>query len=302
MKFEDRIVNKRRRRKANLKENWRLDEDFKELWDRIKHKTRYSVDYDTQELVARASEAVAEMPEIKPPNIVTERRDLEITAAGVTTQLLAFRDEALAWRATRVPDLLGHVQRETELTRGTIVEILTRSGRLGDVKVNPQQFMDGATRAIRKALDDLMVDGIKYERVTGPDGEYEMLLFEEKEIDGYEDRMLEVKKSIYDAIEYDSGYEERFAKDLDTLDDIKLFVKLPSWFKVETPIGTYNPDWAIVKRPDAEEKLYLVSETKSDLDSDKRRKEENVKIRCGEAHFGALPDIEYKVVNDARQV
>ncbi len=302
VKFEDRIVNKRRRRKAKLKENWRLDDNFKELWSRIKHKTRYSVDYDTQELIFRASEAVAEMPEIRPPKIVTEKRDLEITKAGVGTQLLSFREEAAAYGTTRIPDLLGHIQRETELTRGTIVEILTRCGRLGDVKVNPQQFMDGATRAIRKALDDLMVDGIKYEPVTGPDGEYEMLLFEEKEIDGYEDRMLEVKKSIYDAIEYDSGPEERFAKDLETLDDIKLFVKLPSWFKVETPIGTYNPDWAIVKQPGTEEKLYLVSETKSDLDPDKRRKEENVKIKCGEAHFGSLPDVEFKVVNDARQV
>ncbi len=302
VKFEDRIVNKRRRRKAKLKENWRLDDNFKQLWSRIKHKTRYSVDYDTQELIFRASEAVAEMPEIRPPKIVTEKRDLEITKAGVGTQLLSFREESVAYGTTRIPDLLGHIQRETELTRGTIVEILTRCGRLGDVKVNPQQFMDGATKAIRKALDDLMVDGIKYEPVTGPDGEYEMLLFEEKEIDGYEDRMLEVKKSIYDAIEYDSGPEERFAKDLETLDDIKLFVKLPSWFKVETPIGTYNPDWAIVKQPGTEEKLYLVSETKSDLDPDKRRKEENVKIKCGEAHFGSLPDVEFKVVNDARQV
>jgi type III restriction enzyme len=258
VKFEDRIVNKRRRRKARLKKDWRLDENFKELWSRIKHKTRYSVDYDTRELILRASKAVAEMPEIRPPKIVTEKRDLEITKAGVGTQLLSFREEAAAYGATRIPDLLGHIQRETELTRGTIVEILTRSGRLSDVEVNPQQFMDGATRAIRKALDDLMVDGIKYEPVTGPNGEYEMLLFEEKEIDGYEDRMLEVKKSIYDAIEYESGPEERFAKDLDSREDIKLFVKLPSWFKVETPIGTYNPDWAIVKQPGAEEKLYLI--------------------------------------------
>lgn len=245
VKFEDRIVNKRRRRKARLKEDWRLDENFEELWSRIKHKTRYCVDYDTQELILRASKAVAEMPEIRPLKIVTEKRDLEITKSGVGTQLLSFREEAAAYGAIRIPDLLGHIQRETELTRGTIVEILTRSGRLSDVKVNPQQFMDGATRAIRKALDGLMVDGIKYEPVMGPYGEYEMLLFEKKEIDGYEDRMLEVKKSIYDAIEYDSGPEERFAKDLDSLDDIKLFVKLPSWFKVETPIGTYNPDWAI---------------------------------------------------------
>lgn len=129
-----------------------------------------------------------------------------------------------------------------------------------------------------------------------------MLLFEDKEIEGYADRMMDVKKSIYDAIEYESGPEERFARDLETRTDIKLFVKLPSWFKVETPIGTYNPDWAIVKEPDEDQKLYLVRETKSDLDEDKRRKEENVKIKCGEAHFEVLPGVDFKVVNDARQV
>lgn len=302
VKFENRIVNKRRRRKANLKENWRIDDDFKELWSRIKRKTRYSVDYDTQELVSRASEAIREMPDIDPPKIRVEKGELRLGVGGFETGLLASRDSKAAYGPTRIPDLLGYIQRETELTRGTIVEILAQSGRLNDVKVNPQQFMDGATRAIRKALDGLMVDGIKYEPVPGPDGEYEMLLFEDKEIEGYEDRMMDVEKSIYDAIEYESGPEERFAKDLDTRTDIKLFVKLPPWFKVETPIGTYNPDWAIVKEPGTEQKLYLVRETKSDLDEDKRRKEENVKIKCGEAHFKILPGVDFAVVNDARQI
>lgn len=302
VKFEDRIVKKRDRRKANLKQGWRLDEDFKQLWNRIKHKTRYSVDYDTQELISLASEAIKEMPKIHAPKIAVDRRELDITKEGVGTSLLSFREENASYGTNHIPDLLGHIQRETELTRGTIVEILARSGRLDDVKVNPQQFMDGATRAIRKALDDLMVDGIKYEQLSGPDREYEMLLFEEKEIEGYSERMLPVKKSIYDAIEYDSEVERKFAEDLETLEHIKLFVKLPPWFKVKTPIGDYNPDWAIVKQPGVEEKLYLVRETKSDLDRDKRRKEENVKIDCGEAHFAALLEIEFKVVSDATQV
>jgi type III restriction enzyme len=146
-----------------------------------------------------------------------------------------------------------------------------------------------------------MVDGIKYERIAG--AEYEMLLFEEKVIDGYVSRMLEVKKSIYDAIEYDSGTEERFAKDLDSREDIKLFIKLPPWFMVETPIGTYNPDWAIVKQPDDEgERLYLVKETKSTLDRTELRPDEESKIKCGEAHFEVLPEVRFAVVNDARQV
>ncbi len=240
VEFKDRIVNKRERRRANLKKGWRLDEDFKGLWERIKHKTRYSVDYDTRELISRASKAVGEMPPILAPKIVAEKRGLDITEEGVGTSLLSFREQAASHGAERVPDILGYIQRETELTRGTIVEILVGSGRLGDAKVNPQRFMDAATRAIRRALDELMVDGIKYERIAG--AEYEMLLFEEKEIDGYENRMMEVEKSIYDAIEFDSGPEEAFARDLDSREDIKLFVKLPPWFTVETPIGTYNPD------------------------------------------------------------
>jgi type III restriction enzyme len=137
VKFEDRIVNKRDRRKANLKQDWRLDEDFKQLWNRIKHKTRYSVDYDTQELISVASEAIKEMPEVHAPKIVVDRRELDITTEGVGTSLLSYREENAAYGASRIPDLLGHIQRETELTRGTVVEILARSGRLDDVKVNP---------------------------------------------------------------------------------------------------------------------------------------------------------------------
>lgn len=216
------------------------------------------------------------------------------------TRMLSFREEDVQYNATRIPDLLGYIQRETELTRGTIARILARSGRLEDVKTNPQHFMDGATRAIRRALDGLMVDGIKYERIAG--AEYVMLLFEEKEIEGYASRMMEVDKSIYDAIEYDSEGEKKFAEHLDSLEYIKFFLKLPPWFTVKTPIGTYNPDWAIVKEDGAEEKLYLVRETKSDLDPSKRRQDENTKIKCGEAHFEVLSEVDFAVVNDAKQV
>jgi len=91
-----------------------------------------------------------------------------------------------------------------------------------------------------------------------------MLLFEEKEIEGYLSRLLQVHKSIYDAIEFESETEKRFAEVLDQREDIKLFIKLPRWFTVDTPIGSYNPDWAIVKQEDdGEEKLYLVTETKA---------------------------------------
>jgi type III restriction enzyme len=125
------------------------------------------------------------------------------------------------------------------------------------------------------------------------------MLFEEEEINGYVSRMLEVQKSIYDAIEFDSEVERRFAETLEQREDIRLFVKLPAWFKVETPLGTYNPDWAIVKREDTT--LYLVRETKGTTESLKLRPSEWQKIKCGMEHFAAL-GVDYRSVASADEV
>ncbi len=162
--------------------------------------------------------------------------------------------------------------------------------------------LDRATKEIRKALDDMMIDGIKYEYVAGQ--EYEMRLFENKEITSYVEKMVDTEKSIYDSFPLDSTPEQNFARDLNTREDIRFFLKLPNWFKVETPIGTYNPDWAVVKQPTGEEeKLYLVRETKSSLDPNDRRPDENAKIKCGHAHFDSLPTkVDFKVVTSAAEV
>ena len=129
-----------------------------------------------------------------------------------------------------------------------------------------------------------------------------MYLFEQQELDGYLSRMLEVRKSIYDMVEYESDVERRFAEELDAREDIRLFVKLPRWFKVETPVGTYNPDWAIVKQAENEApKLYLVRETKSTLDQLKLRGIEWAKLSCGKAHFAEL-GVNFKHVTSAAEV
>lgn len=304
VKFDGgRIGNKRERRKAHLKKGWRLNENFLALWERIKHKTRYSVEYATEDLIALAAREVRNMPVIQSPKIVAQKMGLDITKQGVTERMLAVRESDVVYETLQIPDLIGYIQRETELTRGTIADILIRSGRLGDVLVNPQRFLEQVTRAIRSTLNGIMVDGIKYERIAG--AEYEMFLFEDPrhEIQGYINRMLEVKNSIYDAIEFDSDVEADFARALDDRKDIKLFIKLPRWFKVDTPLGTYNPDWAIVKQAEGEaEKLYLVSETKSTTDPTKLRESERDKIRCGKAHFKVLPDVQFKHVKDASEV
>jgi type III restriction enzyme len=109
--------------------------------------------------------------------------------------------------------------------------------------------------------------------------------------------LIDVDNSIYDKIVYGSETERKFAKALNERKDIKLFVKLPNWFKIDTPVGTYNPDWAIVKQPPGgEEKLYLVKETKGSKNYEQLRTIESYKIRCGKKHFESLhTGIEYAV-------
>jgi type III restriction enzyme len=282
--FEGRIANKKKQRTARLKPGWKLNPDFKALWEQIKHKTRYGVDYDSQVLVEMAAARFADMDKIQPARITVQKGDLEISEQGLRAAPLASRAAAVEYRPWKIPDLLSYLQAKTELTRRTLAEILIRSGRLAEVKTNPQQFLDQVLQAIQAELRELMIAGIKYERIAGQ--EYEMLLFEEKEITGYLTSMIEVEKSIYDVIPWESEVERKFAEAMNSRQDIKLFVKLPPWFQIETPIGTYNPDWAIVKEGDT--KIYLVRETKSTTEQLRLRGAEWAKIQCGKAHFGTL--------------
>lgn len=166
--------------------------------------------------------------------------------------------------------------------------------------MNPQQFMDQAVSAIRHTLNKMIIDGIKYEKIDGQ--VYEMLLFEENEIESYVPRMLDVESSIYDCVEFESEVERKFAEAMSSRKDIKFFIKLPDWFKLETPIGTYNPDWAIVKQPEGEpQRVYLVRETKGTKKQLELRGSEWDKIRCGTAHFDAL-HVDFEHVTSAEEV
>ncbi len=169
-----------------------------------------------------------------------------------------------------------------------MARILKDSGRLQDFAVNPQSFVTESAKMINRALNELIIDGIKYEPMPGHC--YEMRLFEEKEVEEYLSRLYEVQsqddRTPYSYIPFDSSVEEDVAKLLDGDEKVKFFCKLPRWFKVATPLGDYNPDWAVVVEDT--QKLYLVRETKGSLDRDKRRESENKKVDCGKAHFAAL--------------
>ncbi len=199
-----------------------------------------------------------------------------------------------------LPDLLAYLQNETELTRSTLVRILKNSGRLDEFFNNPQRFMDAVAAIIKFELHRLLVDGIKYERIhgAGPDAEWEQVLFKNEELINYL-TALQVKHSLYEYVVYESEIEKEFAARLDQCEDIKLFVKLPGWFQIETPVGKYNPDWAIVKQDGRA--FYLVRETKGSMDFNTLRNTESDKIWCGRRHFELL-GVPFDVVVNADQV
>ena len=199
-----------------------------------------------------------------------------------------------------MPDVLAYLQNETELTRSTLVRILKESGRLAEFFIDPQRFMDAVANILKHELHRLLVDGIKYEKIggAGPEAEWEMLLFKNEELVNYLNA-LPVNNSVYEYVVYESEVEREFAKRLDEREDIRLFVKLPGWFEIDTPVGKYNPDWAIIKHND--ETLYLVRETKSTKDFLKLRTSEADKVRCGQKHFETL-GVPFSVVVSADEV
>lgn len=297
--FGGRIKNKKERKKVSYRKGFQLDENFKALWDRIKHQTTYRVEYDTEKLIESAAEAVNKMGKITMPSLRIGKAKIDIQRnEGVTLTPVGGRTSQVETQALAIPDLFSYIQSQgrARLTRSTIQQILLKSGRLGDVLINPQGFMDRVVALIDEKLSELMINGIKYEKNS--DKEYELRLFE-----GYEFHPNKHTFTIPDnsqktinakLLPLDSDVEHRFAKDCENWDDIEFYFKLPSWFKIKTPIGNYNPDWALVLVKKGSKKVYFVAETKSE-GQELRPSEEN-KVKCGHAHYEILDDVEFRQV------
>jgi len=299
--FKNRVVDARDRRTLKYNKRVELNEAFQALWKKINKKTRYSVEFATTELIDRATAKIRAMNPIQPVRIFTDKNELKMKIAGIEGGLSKDPKIQFAAQPRLLPDILAYLQRETELTRGTLVEILNASGRLKEFAVNPQAFMTETAKLINRALHEMVIDGIKYEQVEGQI--YEMRLFEEEEIELYLNRLYEIHgrddRTPYNYVPFDFGVEREVAEKLDSNENVKFFCKLPRWFKIPTPLGDYNPDWAVVTEND--EKLYLVRETKSTHDRDERREIENKKIDCGRAHFASL-GVNFKEATDIFEV
>lgn len=295
-KFKIRNADKKRQVKVN--KHIYLSDDFKEFWDSIKHKTTYAVEFDTEELVTKCIDAMQEHLNVKSPKLIYTKSGLTIEASGVNpdehgiVSTVYSNEDEIA-----LPDIVTYLQNETDLTRRTIVRILTESDTLNQFKKNPQEYMQETSKLINKVMAHLIIDGIKYTKI---DDFYSQELFKNDELFGYLERnMIESEHSVYDHIIYDSEVEKNFALSLDNDPDVKLYTKLPGWFKIKTPLGNYNPDWAVMIDKDGETKMYFVVETKGTTEYLGIKPSEKAKIDCGRKHFKALGDNIHFDVSDS---
>jgi len=282
------IKNAEDRRQIRPREAVLQSVEFKALWDRIKHKTTYRVKFNNENLVESCVKALRSAPEIPKTSLQWRKADISIGKAGVeTVERGGAATVVLNEGDIVLPDLLTEMQDRTQLTRRTIYRVLSGSGRLDDFKRNPQQFIGLAAEAINRCKRLAIVDGIKYQRL-GEEDYYAQELFGQEELTGYFRNLLDARKAVYEQVVYDSETEAAFADQLEKNTAIKVYAKLPGWFTVPTPLGKYNPDWAVLVEKEGSERLYFVVETKAGLFADDLRFREQAKIECGKAHFKAL--------------
>lgn len=309
VKFEGRIKNARARTRVKLKDKWMEDSLFLELWEKIRAKTEYKVDFSTSVLINNCVAALQAMPPIDRPVIYREKniakfvRDAKGKLIELGGEQKGSKEKMVKDIFYDIPDFIAYIQSKTELTRDTITQIVLKSNRLSEIFNNPQLFMDNLVRIIKHEFALIKINGIQYEKIA--DQVYEMKLFEAAEIEQYLENLLEIKKQVktlynYVAIDSLSSPERKFAEDCESRDDILFYVKLPRTFVVKTPIGLYNPDWALIKKEGSEEtNIYFVAETKDSkaaIDHTLLRDSERLKIACAKKHFEVIDNVNYRVV------
>ena len=318
--FSGRIRNARDKAKIQRKAlNADQDEAFRAIWQKINYKTRYGVRLDSPQVIERCVRALHDLqqyPKVELPKIRAEGADLKITREGVYGVGRSSRVSEAEVPAYALPDVYAYIQNKVHLSRSTVFAIMTQSGRIQELLVNPQRFLDLVIAAIQNTLQALMVEGIDYQIL--PDQRYEMSLFDE-DLEAYlssiypaanDTRATPLDKTLlqarlldpdhqpqgepFDCVLSDSSYERQFAHDCTVQEDVQFFFKLPSRFKIPTPLGGYNPDWAVVIQKD--QRVCFVAETKSTTVTEQLRPAEQLKIACGRKHF-ERGEVDFKVVS-----
>lgn len=305
------IKNKLDRKYVRYRKDFSQHPEFSAIWERIKHQTTYRVNFSQDELIESAVENLVKMPRIDEVKIRHEKVAFTINEKGVTTE---YRSSNQATSKTHwdIPDVLGELQKKTGLTRQTICRILQKSERLAEIYHNPQRFIDLVAEKINEALSQIMADGVEYHRIA--DRTYEMTLFKDFEfyLNQYSFSVSNQSKTIYEGyIALDSNTENTFARHCESSENVEFYFKLPKNFKIPTPLGNYNPDWAVVFK--GQNKVYFVAETKNTgkgiqrgVDESKLDPSEQMKIAYARKNFEHLRrdynDLEYRVVEKVEEL
>ncbi|MFW6116855.1 MAG: DEAD/DEAH box helicase, partial [bacterium] len=305
----------RKRGTARLRKECLLKPEFKELWERIKHKTRYVVKIDTERFLADVVPDVDEM-EVRPHRVTVTKAQVQVGAENTFQALQMSAAKTVVGLAGRYPlpnliaimeNLMERTTPPIRLTRRTMLEVFRRTSKKQAALENPHEFALGAVRIIKERLAEHLIDGIRYEK----NGQwYEMSQLEgDEDIESWMEYLVPAERAIYDHVVFESKVERAFVEGLEKRDDVKLYFKLPSWFTVKTPVGDYNPDWAIVieerdehGQPTKKPLLYLVRETKAEDWKTDLRLDERRKITCGERHFKDALGVDYRAVSNAGEL
>lgn len=283
--------------------------EFKALWQKINARSVYVVDFDTHELIAKAVHALNTKLHIAKIYFKVETGELKTIEskeallsgdAFVKEQAATYgNDKQIAVNSSVKYDLIGKLVEATGLTRKDIVAILTgiEKAVFNQFKNNPEEFIIKAAALINAEKATAVIQHITYNML---DEKYDTNIFTEPTLKGnLGTNVVKTKKHLYDHVLYDSATEKAFAQELDTNNDVAVYVKLPNGFYISTPVGKYNPDWAIAFYEGSVKHIYFVAETKGSMSSLQFREIEKAKIHCAKEHFKAISNgnVVYDVVN-----
>lgn len=289
-------VNARERIVVKFKKVFATDNrDFKTLWDKIKQKTVFNIAIDTDQFIEKTVAKIDEEISSGRVAVVVNKAQITIEADGKVKTIFQNKTIGDSIETTiAIDNFIERISRETGITKSSIVKILSKVSNLDLIFKNYEEYVRSLILIIENCKNDMVVnEGLRYLPIKDA---WKVELFED--FKGYKSNMLDVTgsdKTVYDYILFDSEGERKFAENLEQDTTIKLFAKLPSWFVINTPLGEYNPDWAIVKDDGDGKKLYLVRETKFVEDLNNLRPSEEKKIHCGKKHFKAIGLEDFKV-------
>lgn len=286
--------------------------EFKALWSKINAKSVYVVDFDTDELVRKSIASLDSKLRVSKIYFRVETgamdsiksKDELMSGASFVKEESASYGVTVTANSNVKYDLIGKLVDETGLTRKAIIQILQgiQPHVFNQFKDNPEEFILKAASLINEQKATAIIEHITYDVL---DEHYDTDVFTEPTIKGKLGvNAMKAKKHLYDHIVYDSSNERDFATDLDTNTDVAVYVKLPDGFYISTPVGHYNPDWAIAFYEGKVKHIYFVAETKGSMSSMQLRLIEESKIHCAREHFKAISsgNVVYDVVDSYKSL